>query len=65
MSALTLKHQVTVQACRITPKPSAVQHTSTATLSAGNASDKLPLDSDLPQRPRTTLPPGVSRIERR
>jgi hypothetical protein len=33
-----------------------------ATLPAGNASGKPSADSDLPQRPRTTLPPGV-RIE--
>jgi hypothetical protein len=42
--------------------PEAVQHSSTATPPAGNVSDKLPPDSDLPQRPRMTSPPGV-RIE--
>jgi Restriction endonuclease len=40
----------------------AVQHTSTATLSAANASEKPPPTGDLPQRPRPTSPPGV-RIE--
>jgi hypothetical protein len=39
-----------------------VQHTSTATPSAEDDFDKLPPDSDLPQRPRMTLSPGV-RIE--
>jgi len=39
-----------------------VQRASTATLSAENAPGKLPPNSDLPQRPPTTLPPGV-RIE--
>src|SRR5690348_8704707 len=36
--------------CRVTTKPTAVQQTRTATLSAADASDKLP-NSDLPQRP--------------
>jgi hypothetical protein len=40
----------------------AVQHTSTANPSTENDRDKLPPDSDLIQRPRTTAPPGV-RIE--
>jgi hypothetical protein len=46
-------------ACRAVSSASAAQHTSTATLSAENASDKLPPDSDLPQRLRMTSPPGV------
>lgn len=43
-------------------RPSTIQRQSTATPSAENDSDKLPPDGDLPQRPRTTSPPGV-RIE--
>jgi hypothetical protein len=43
-------------------RPNAVQQTSAATSATGNASDRLPPTSDLPQRPRTTSAPGV-RIE--
>src|SRR5215831_13507055 len=42
--------------------PSAVQHSNTATSSTETDSDKLPPNSDLPQRPPTTSPPRV-RIE--
>ncbi len=43
----------------MTASQRAGQHRSTATLSAENAADKLPPDSDLPQRPQMTSPPGV------
>jgi hypothetical protein len=43
-------------------RPGAVQHRSTAAPSAEDDSDKPPVNSDLPQRPRMTSPPGV-RIE--
>ena len=40
-------------------EPSALRHGSTATLSAGTVSNNLLPDSDLPQRPLTTSPPGL------
>jgi len=43
-------------------RPSAEQHTGTPTPTTGNAADKSPPASKLPQRPRTTSLPGV-RIE--